>query len=342
MNTEQTRTWFSNRQFIAMIRSALDEAGHGGIGISRQWIDEESQEHPYQLHVPVGSALSLALLPLDDFLDVKNSDDLMQHAREFALALANLSRAEQMLEKYARDIRKAAATEIAAARAEGLDLVVDGVGFKPTYAHHLAGQDWKDAALSILAAVKVRNTSFYLRPKVSEVWVEETTDMAKELAHIIEDQRERQASIQRLEALGADLIVDTITLDLLKAHALDASEVLTEVWKKQCVNLQVEHLGRPTSLSLVSCDGEVTASLKLDEAYWNGRHLWLRDDTRASGNGGLVGKSLGALVQHPVFSERPIIAVDDRRIDHFVFDLSEKAMFDADTGRIWREERLAA
>jgi hypothetical protein len=342
MNTEKTRTWFSNRQFIAMVRSALDEAGQTDIGIDRQWIDKDAQGHPLIVNVPVGPAITLQLLPLNSLFDIKSVEELKWHSDEFALALANLKQAEKMLEKYVRDVRTTTIAEIAAARADGLDILLEGVGLKPTYAHHLTGKDWKDAASRILASVRIRTTSFFLQPEIRELHVEGPTEVADEIAVIRKEQRKRQAKLAELNSLGADLVVDTLTLDLLAAHGLDADEVLSKVWKTQCVNLTVHHQGRDAQLSIITSNGQVSASLVLEEAIWNGEHLWLRDDGRSSGNEDLVGKSLGELVPHPVFASRPIAAVLNRQVDQFSFDLSQKVLFDADTGRIWREERLAA
>jgi hypothetical protein len=342
MSDIKIKTWFTNRMFVAAIRAELDANGHQNVGISRRWIDEDTPDYAYLVHVPVGAALTVPLKVMDGFFDTNDIETLTRHAREFAAALANLKRAETMLEKYARDVRKAAVAEIAAARSDGLDIQLEDVGFKPVYAYHLSGKDWKDAAFHILASVKVRHTSFFLRPTVSELWIEEPADFARELATIREEQLERQDRIIELDALGADLIVDQITMDLLAAHGLDAKEVLTAVWKKQCVNLTVDHLDRETSLSLVSFEGFVKATILLEDAVWNGQHLWFCGDEQMKDHKHLVGKSVGDLVRHPVFASRPIIEIFHRHADHIVFDLSDKVMFDADTGHTWREERLAA
>lgn len=333
MDDKKTRTWFSNRQFVAAIRAALDEAGRPDIAVSRQWIDEDTPGYRFLMNVPVGAALTVPLKAMTSFFEARSDDDLQWNAREFAKALINLNLAGKMLEKYARDVCTAASAAIAAARADGLDLLLEDVGFKPTYAYHLTGASWKDAAYHVLAAVTVRHTSFYLRPDRSEIWVEEPADIADELAGILVEQRERQDRLAELDALDADLVVDQITLDLLAAHGLDADETLSAVWKKQCVNLKVDHLGRETSLSLITSDGKVTASLTLQDAFWNGEHLWFTGDERMKDHKHLIGKSVGDLVQHPVFASRPIVDVVHRHADHVVFDLSEKVLFDADTGR---------
>lgn len=342
MSTENAPNNFSNRDFVAMVRAELVQAGRPEVGIERIWIDEDTPGYPFLLNVPVGTEFTVPLKAMDGLFDTTSEKNRKSHARQFATALINLKFAEKMLEKYAHDVRRAANVAIAAARADGLDILLGNVGFKPTYANHLTSKSWKDAAHQVLAALTIRHTSFYLRPETSELWVEEPSEVANGLKIILEEQRERQDRIAEMEAHGADLVVDAITLDLLAAHGLDAQAVLEQVWKSQCVNLTVQHLGRETSFSLISSNGNVSAFIQLEEAVWNGEHLWFLGDERDKDHKDLVGKSLGDLVPHPAFRSRPISAVVVRHIDHVSFDLSDKALFDADTGRIWREERLAA
>ena len=341
MNTETEQRTFTNRDFVALVRAELAAAGRLDVAIERNWIDEDEPGEPFLLHVPVGTELSVPLRARHDFSSVRTSEDRQRCAVEFAKALINLRSAETMLAKYARDVRKAANAAVATARADGLDILLDRVGFKPTYAFHLTYDTWKDAAFHVLANVTFRHTSFYLRPETSDVYVEEPADVAGEMATVLEDQRERQARLAEMEAIGADLIVDQITLELLAAHGIEAEPALRQVWKHQHAAFAVTHLGHDTHLSLNSSEGRVTASIELFDAIWNGEHLWLTRD-RASDYGDFTGKTLGNLVPHPVFKSRRVQAVENRHIYHFSFDLSDKSLFDGDTGRIWREERLAA
>lgn len=341
MNDQPANDIMTNREFVAIVRAKLDAAGHRDIAIERSWIDEHVPGYNFLLNVPVGTEFVLPLKAMEGMFN-KPAADVEWEVGHFVAALVNLQKAERMLIKYGRDVRRAANEQIALAREEGLELQLDNVGFKPTYAYHLSGKEWKDAAYHVLAAVKVRHTSFYLQPEVSEIWVEEAADVAEELRDIRGEQAERQARIRELEALGADLEVDAITLEILSEHGLVAEEVLRSVWKKQCLNLKVEHLGREATLSLVTWDGRVSSSLHLEDAYWNGEHLWLLGDENVRGHEGLMGKCLGDLVQHPVFTSRPIVKVmnvhGERGRDLFFFDMAQTSLFDADTGRIWPVE----
>lgn len=336
----------SNREFVALVRAKLDAAGRQDVAIDRLWIDEDEPGYPFLLNVPVGTELIVPLKPLSSFFN-RRSDQLDCHIGHFATALVNLRSAERMLTKYAQDVRREARKQIDAARAEGLDVAIENIGFKPTYAFHLSGKEWKDAAYHVLAEIRLRNTSFFLRPETSTIWVEEPSDVAMELADLLERQREHQARLAEMDAMGADLEVDAITLDLLAAHGLDPAEILRNVWKRQCVNLEIQHQGRNEHLSLISSGGRTTASIFVGNAFWNGEHLWFLQDGQPIDHDDLVGKTLAGFVDHPAFASHVVVKVESGREhgrpDLIHLDLSNKLLFDADTGRIWpQRERLVA
>ena len=337
----------TNRRFIALVRAKLDADGHRDIAIDRQWIDEDTPGYPFLLNVPVGPGLVVPLKPRDAFFKTEDLAYLASHVEHFAKALVTLRQAERMLLKYAADMRRAAGRAIAAARAEGLDVLLADVTLKPTYAWHLTGSSWKDAAYHVLAVVGIRHTSLPLQPTVSEIYVEEPEHVAAELRDILEDQRERQARLAHLDGLGADLLVDAITLDLLRAHVADVGQVLRDVWKKQHVSVPIQHEGRETRLSLTTSNGCVESGLELDGAYWNGECVWLVGQNVEDGLD-LVGKTLADKVRHPALSSRTVIRIDRSppEVSHqdiYHLDKGPTSLFDADTGRIWQlAERLAA
>lgn len=333
---------FTNREFVSMVRAELAAAGRPDVTIERSWIDEDEPGYPFLLHVPIGTELSVPLKAPDGFLETLTDTRRKRYALEFSQALINLRSAEAMLLKYAGDVRKAVNAAVAAARADGLDILLDRVGFAPTYIGPLTYKDWKHAALHVLANVTFRHTSFYLKPTISGVIIEEPADVATEMAGILEEQRERQDRLAELDRLGCDLFVDGLTLDLLAAYGLDAAETLATLWKKQHLNLRFRDAGQDVALSLITSGGYVTASIQLPQAFWNGEHLWFTGSESENDHKPLIGKSLGSLVPHPAFTERPIADVFHQRTDHIVFDLSGKLSFDAETGRLWREEQLAA
>lgn len=337
----------SNRRIIELVRASLDQMGHQDIAVDRQWIDEDTPGEPFLLNVPVGADLIVPLRALSGFLEVGANERMSDYVRHFAGALVNLRRAERMLGKYSRDVRRAALRAITDARADGLDVQLAGVGFKPTYAWHLSGSSWKDAASHVLAVVEVRCTSFYLQPEVARIIVEEPEDVAHELETLLDEQRERQARLVELGAAGADLVIDGITLDLLRMHVSDVAGALREVWRRQHLSLPIQIDGFDTNLSLITSDGSLESGLQTPEAYWNGRYLWMTGKDPENGLD-LVGKTLAGRVSDPTLSSRPLVRIEraDGRPqwrDLFHFDMSDRYLFDADTGRIWpMEARLAA
>ena len=342
MNAEDEMPTFTNREFVAMVRAELAAAGRPDVTIERSWIDEDEPGYSFILHVPVGAELSVPLRSAEAPRELRYDQERTWLAASFAKALINLKAAEATLIKYQRDVHRAASAVVASARASGLDVLLDRVGFKPTYARSLTDTSWNDAVSYVLASVTIRHTSFYLRPKTSNVWIEEPADVAREMKDILAEQREHQDRMSDLDAHSCDLFVDGITLELLAAHGLDPADILTRAWKKQCLNLKVQHNGEEVALSIITSDGYATASIQMPEAFWNGEHLWFGGEEHDKDHKHLIGKSLGDLVPHPAFTSRPIVDVVHRHADHVVFDLSDKHMFDADNGRIWREERLAA
>lgn len=329
----------TNREFVALVRARLDEAGHRDIAIERSWIDTDTPGDPFLLNVPVGPEFVVPLRAVEGFVRVSDPLVVARHVEHFAAALVTLRRAERTLVKYASEVRRAAAKAIAEARSEGLDILLSNVAFAPTYAWLLTGSDWKHAASHVLAEVCVRHTSFCLRPEISSVVVEEAGDVAYGLESILDDERELQGRLAYLDGLGADLIVDAITLDLLRTHVVDVEHALRDVWSKQHVSIPIKVQGFETQLSLSSNNGSVESAMILPEAVWNGEMLWLKGDAVETGLD-RVGKTLEGLVSHPALACRKVVHIEQRPAeigipDRYYLDLSERFLFDADTGRIW-------
>jgi hypothetical protein len=258
----------------------------------------------------------------------------------FAKALINLDAAENMLIEYASEIRRAAVAAVEAARANGLDIQLEKVGFRPVSAWQLTGGNWKQAAYHVMAAVTVRHTSAYLRQETTTFWVEEPGDVAKQMDDLVKEQRFRQIRVAQLEAVGADFLVDQITLDILEAHGLVAKEVLAGVTNIHSTALTVHHEGQDVRLSLINHLGKVTISMATEDAVWNGEYLWFLGDEEMKDHKHLIGKSLGHLLRHPAFASRLVADVVRSNVDLVIFEPSRRLFFDADSGRIWEDETL--
>ncbi len=337
----QPTTVFTNREFVALVRAKLDASGHDDVAIERRWIDEEIFGDPWLLNVPVGTELCLPLRPQPNFFE-QPIGDCDFHAEYFAKALINIRKAEKSLTNYARNVRRAANVEITAARADDLDLMLKGVGFNSVYADHLSGDDWKDAAMCVVATVDIGCLSLSLRPETMQICVDYPENIVDELRQAINDQRERQQRLADLDMQGCDLEVDSITLDLLAAHGLNAPDVLRTVLKQQCTNYPVKDSDDDEHFFVVASNGSATASLASKGFVWNGEYLWFRGQARAASHDGLVGRCLGDRVNHPALKDLPILKVERSQsgqgVDLIYFDMSRKVRFDAETGRLWPVE----
>lgn len=332
------------QRFVERVRRQLDADGQHDIPISRQWIDQETPGYRFHLHVPIGAELLLSLKPLENLYRFSDPSVMERHVKDFASALLTLRKVERKLIKYSRDMRRAAADVITDARAQGLDLLLVDVGFKPTYASHLTYASLQDSLSHILAVVKVRQTSGCLRPELTEIVIEEPEDVIHELEEVIEEQRARQGRLAQLDAIGADLVVDAITLDLLRAHVPDVEEVLREAWRNEGVSVPVVLEGHDTWLRLMTINGTVESSLDLKDVFWSEGHVHLLGVNAENGLD-LVGKTLVGKVKHPVLSSYKVVHIDrsftgSGGSDGYQLDQSKSFLFNADTGRIWPNAEL--
>jgi hypothetical protein len=324
------------RELFGRVRAGLDAAGRQDIAFDLLWVNDDRQGYKFTIDVPVGAEFVIPLKPLASMLT--EEDGLERFAEALVPAMINIRRAEKSLVKYAEAIRKAAKLEIQAARDAGLDVQLEKVGFKPAYAWHLTQRNWKDAASHVLAQVDVRATSFYLRPKVTSIIVEEPEHMAREFACLLEDQRDHQELLEAMRSKGADLIVDAITIDLLRTHGLNIEETLGRVWKRQCVNIQVTGQDDRLGLSIISSRGRVSSSMSMGNAYWNGEHLWFQQEVDTNELRQAVGKCLPALSSHPTFAALKVARVEqtgDRPALIYFQSPGPDLLFDASTRRTW-------
>lgn len=342
MTDDKTALQLSTREFIDRLRSELAAAGRPDIKVQRNWLQRDEAGDRFALYVPVGAEAVVPLCLPHEADEAAMSAAQGEHAAVFAKALINVNAAEKRLGKYLGEIRQAASAAVEAARINGLDIKLEKVGFYPVSALHLTGRNCNAAADYVLAAVTVRHLAHHLRPDETTFRVEEAADVAREMDGVLEDQRERQDRLADLEAAKADLVVDQITLDLLEAHEIDPAVILAKLSEQPSSTIIVQHDGRDLPLLLMNYLGEATITVAMQDAVWNGEYLWFLGDEEMKDHKHLVGKSLGALVRHPVFASRAITKVERGYTDHIHFDLSDKMLFDADTGRFWRDRKLVA
>ena len=107
------------------------------------------------------------------------------------------------------------------------------------------------------------------------------------------------------------------------------------------------HNGYDTGPSLATKDGRVTSNMDLGNALWDADHIiLLRENYEADLE--WVGKTLADKVSHSSFLERAVVRIEraskaERGQDEFYLDMSQKFMFDTETGNIVQlTDRLAA
>ena len=328
----------SSRQFIDQVRQRLTTKGHPDILLSRLWIEKELTDEPLALNVPVGPEHTVTLRSVK--VDFWNDPALLEHTiGHYADALINLRHAEQSILDYVEDVRRQALKAIAEARSEGLDLRLEGVGLRPVQAIHLSQDGWEDAASYIVAVIKVRHLSSALQYEVSELPADNPEVLREMLSDVKARHAENQSRLHEMDQSGYDLEIDALTYDLLKVHFDDVAALLNAVQKEDCINLDIDHDGRKCPMSISSFKGRVSVNLQLEDIFWNGEHLWY---PKASLFEVQQGSVLGDRIAHPVFASRPILRIESGLHDLVSFDLSERLLFDAESGSLWSSAQLAA
>lgn len=326
------------RKVVALARAGLDAAGHTDIAIDETWLREEMDDIPFVLDVPISAEITLPIYPLDapgGDLD-RTAEGFAQHLIE---ALPNLKRASRKLKSYHASVRREAVKEITAARASGLDLVIEAVRLRPICARYLTSSDWEAAAYEVVATVDVRCLSFFLRPDIHSVRVEDPVLIRDAMADLLHEQRRYQSELAALRKMGADLRIEQVTVDLLQHFGHDPVEVLRRVWRGQSANLTVTHKGEELNLAIISSHGRASASIVIEGSLWNGEFLWLPGPFPEDRRGQVPGLAMTELVDVEAFRSVTVLEVAPQPGTERAMLIPESPtlLFDASTGRIWPE-----
>lgn len=330
---------------FATAKRQLARRGMKPIELFRSWLSAEACDRGYWelfARVPVGRDLVLRIVASD-----RGSDQLEEIAHHFAedlpQALANVERAKWSLRRYAGSVRRASEAAIAENRSLGLDLSLARVTFKKTSSWHLGQEDWRDASSHILAEVHINGLDHHLRPYVHEVVVEESEDVADEIARLRDFQKEHQDARDALRFHGASTRVDEITLRHMDRYGLDRIETLRTVLRQGHVNFEVTKKdGTTRNLSIGNQVGIVRSTIIDDGGFdWLGDRLSFKGPTAPENLDSYIGRPVDDICSDDLFSGMTFRAPVDRahrgqlEIDqplHFV---------DLDQGRFW-DARLAA
>ncbi len=348
MSIIENKSQFMARRFAVVVRQVLNEIGHSDIRFEARWLHTEFDNDKIVFIVPINTQFSVPLIvsekPEHEWHDCQRKE----FAGYVAHALVNLSKASKRLTKYQRQLTISAIANIQKARDKGLELQFEKMAFNPITASHISGCSWQEAEANVIGVMFVSHTNDTLRPSISPYRVNDDRDIGRALEALCEKQGELEKISADLDAMNADLIVDTITLDIMRAEGLEPVEVLRELLASEKGTLTFRNDER--SVLAISMDqGRASVLLITSNAVWNGKVLWLTDESgmaiMTAGNSSFddlaIGKTLASHVDYPAFTSRPISGVG--RSGYYIdFELDGANLFDAYTGTFRLRNELAA
>ncbi|OYY66582.1 hypothetical protein [Sphingomonas sp. 28-62-11] len=326
---------------IAAVRAALDASGRSDINLERGWLTVTEGEDDYVeavVLVPIGRNLSLPLKSLHR--NEAPAVVFQRFAEDLLKALPNVERARWSLRRYAADTRRAAEAAIADARAEGLDVSLERIELRPTYAWHMTDRSWKEAADHVLARVLVNGLNRDLNPDVIGFDVGQPGDVADELAGALNQQKEIQDKRDALGRQGASVAVDVVTLSILFEYDL-GFETISEVVRVGHKTVEVAMRDGSTGhLHIVSSEGKVICNFhsRAEGAWrWCMDRLEIAADPAWGVDETLVGRDVAELSGDKLFEGLTVAST--RRGVGGVIALEIDAptrLFNAETGQFLR------
>lgn len=331
-----------HRKFVDDIRQNLDELGNADIMLRPSWLIERDKGDPFSLEVPVGPDLVVSLRPRHIEGKEAASEIWVREAETFSSALVTLKAGENTLVSYADEMRDAAVDEVRKAQADGLDIRLAGIGFKPAYAHTLDRTDREDALNYIIAEVKLEVTSYDLKREIVSLTLDEPEDVVSAIQEHANVQRERQCREDELHDCGADLEISDIGIDILRLAGRRPEQILADLHRRGSEDIVLEGGIR---IGVMQDSGLVEVSLETEEIYWNGKVLQIRKKSEIDHAEDLPARPLSELITDRVFAGRPVSHITNHGEGDTVYYFDEtRFYFDASAMRIWdkNEERRKA
>ena len=331
-----------HRKFVDDIRQNLDELENADIMLRPSWLIERGSGDPFSREVPVGPALVVSLRPRHIQGKEAASELWFREANTFASALVTLKAGENTLVSYADEMRHAAIDEVRKAQADGLDIRLAGIGFKPAYAHTLDRTDREDALNYIIAEVKLEVTSYDLKREIVSLTLDEPEDVASAIQEHANVQRERQGREDELHECGADLEISDIGIDILRLAGRRPEEILADLYRRGAEDIVLEGGIR---IGVMQDTGLVEVSLETEEIYWNGKVLQLRKKREIDNAEDLPARPLSEQITDRVFAGRPVSHMTNHGGGDTAYYFDEtRFYFDASAMRIWtkNEDRRKA
>lgn len=161
-------------------------------------------------------------------------------------------------------------------------------------------------------------------------------------------QKRLQVQASKLEKWNADLVLDTITLDILEAEGLDPVAVLKKVMQSEYGSAEFK-TASGAELGVATNAGFAYVVLAARDIVWSGREAWLVDDgtpIMVTGDDSAKldlapGKTLAGHVKHPAFVSRPIAGFGKE--PHLIdFDCDGAVLFDTHSATLRTMDKMAA
>ena len=321
------------RILVEGIRRVLRERGYGEIMFRSAWLKDGEGSDPFLMDVPVSPELIVTLRPEMTTLDTPTSASWTREADNFASALITLHKGEKNLTKYAKDMMIVAANEVRKARDEGLDIRVLGVGFMPVYAEALSLPKLLEALDYVVAEVTLEITESTLERDTVILTLEEPEDLPTAFEEYRYLQAERQRREDELEAIGADLEVGEISLEILKMTGEEPGKILLGLLEQ---GLQTFKLTDGSRVTVTNDGGVAEAHLETDQLLWNGKVLKLRGSNVEGEDPRAVITALGSRTGCSIFASRPVVSSSSVGGGSRAYRYDEEQFgFDAGSMHIW-------
>tara|TARA_R110002124_G_scaffold274840_1_gene444889 strand:+ start:19291 stop:20463 length:1173 start_codon:yes stop_codon:yes gene_type:complete len=348
MNSIKYKSQFIARDFAVRVRQVLKRIGQSDVRFEPNWLDLAFDNHQVVFNVPISVQSSVPIIVLEYSYDEESDEKRDIEIDNFAHALVILSKARKHLCKFQRQLIRSAIAKIEEARGNGLDLQLEKMAFCPFSASEISTYSWKELVEDVTADMHVRHIDYTLRSCVSSFEVKDDDEIGQELAELCEQHVELQKVAAEFEAMNADLVLDTITLDIMEAERLDKVSILRELLVSESGSITIRK-DEDSALAISMDRGHVSIFLTTSNFVWNGKEMWFTDK---KGVGMMisrnidfsdlaVGKTLASHVDHPAFKSRPISG--NGRAGHLIdFELDRANVFDAYAGTIRIQNNLAA
>jgi hypothetical protein len=328
------------RSLARRVTHLLQSSGNADVRFERRWMASGDGDL-ISVQAPIGPELSISLRPRSQDSRMLTLEEIDCFAEDIAVALVTLKKAQKVVRRYAAQMRQAALATLDELNSQGLDMQLTRVGFMPLRARDLSLPDWRDSASRIVCCLDIRHAADWQGFETTTLTIDEPDEVDDEIRSLGIDVDSNQARCAALDAAGIDLVLDSISLDILASHDIDPVSALRALVNSNKAVMKHETNDPAIELYLDRSGEYVTIKILTAKAFWDGKML-VFETADASLSDLKPGCSLGALFPHPAFQARPIELSADIGKPIVTFALDRRVRFNAFEGKIWTEEAAAA